>query len=590
MRNRRKVIATGVLLTAAGIGFPYLRAPALILLIGIGFLMLLWIRFANPGRFVGAILGWVFLTDAKADWRTIRRTGASIGSIAVVALAPPGVWVLVTAAGLGLLAGVAARPGVQAVAPRLRVPTVDVDMGDRFAAWRFRKTYPERAVELGWDKDRKGAKDRMRVPALIEARRVDGDWTCVFLSRGDWTPDEWEKQAHALRRSLDGRTVRVSHQGRRVVVQVWTKPLPECGEIQVTEPPRITEDGILIGHDPARREVRWAADDSTAHGLLVGAPGAGKSHLAGVMLLGAAATPGWEGVMLDAKQTHDWTWLTRYGVRVIRQRGEIHEYLAWLEGERNRIEDAGQGAPVTRLVMLDEARLVVGTHKGPDQKQREATIAVAGDLTGLGRSAGIRLVPIIQRPDVEHIGGGYLRDNLTLRVALGRLEGDGIGMVFEGRQVSPEERRELDGTPGRAIVSGLRGGDLDGWLVQVPELAVPHETTAASAAASTSPVTPQDTPEDGDGSARQVMRGRVTQCLVEHGPTLRRTRVAYLLGVEATDSTLRRACQDLIDEGVVRDGRGGRGAVTLTLVAGESTSDPDVVPGQLGLLGDAATV
>jgi hypothetical protein len=577
------LLVAGVALVVAGFGLPVVQPFARLVLIVLAVLMVAWVVLANPGKIVGAIIGWLFLTDARADWRTIRRVLLIFGVVVGVAVAPPVAGHVLLAAGLGLLSGVAARPGVQALAPRVRAPVLEVDLGDRWAAYRFKRSYQQRAAELGWDVNRRGAKDRMAVPALVECRRMEGDWTCVFVSRGDWTPDEWEKQAHALKRSLDGRTVRVSHQGRRVVVQVWTRPLPAPGDLRVTEPPRITADGILVGHDPARREVRWAANDTSAHGLFVGAPGAGKSHLAGLMLLQAAVTPGWEGVMLDAKETRDWEWLAGYGVRVIRSRTEIHEYLAWLEGERQRVESTGR-VEVTRLVMLDEARLILGTHKGKDKAARDESVAVAGDLTGLGRSAGIRFVPIIQRPDVEHIGGGYLRDNLTLRVALGRLEGDGITMAFEGRQVSGEERRLLDGTPGRALVSGLRGGDMDAWLVQVPELAVQR----VGGGASTGPVAaPEPDTDGGDGSPRQVMRGQVVQGLVDLGPVVLRSRLAYHLGVDATNTTFRRACADLAAEGVVREGRGPRNGVTLTLVTENTGRVPHA--GQQVFPVDAAT-
>lgn len=579
MRNRRRLLAAGVGVAVVGFALPYVQPAARVLLIGLVVLVVAWVVLANPGKIVGALIGWVFLTNATADWRTLRRTGGVILTMVGVALVPAWVGDALLAVGAGIVVGVVTRPVAARVAPRLRPPVLDLDLGDWWAAWRFRHGYPKRAAELGWDRDRRGATDRMRVPALIEARRAGGDWTVVFLSRGDWTPEEWEKQAYALSRSLDGRTVRVSHQGRRVVVRVWTRPLPGVGDMRVTDIPRVTDGGILLGYDAGRGEVRWAADDSTAHGLLVGAPGAGKSHLAGLMLAQAGVTPGWEGVMLDAKGTRDWLWLERYGVRVIRCRQEIHAYLRELEQERQRVEDAGR-VDVVRLVVLDEARLILGTHKGKDRAEREESVAVVGDLTGLGRSAGIRFVAIIQRPDVEHVGGGYLRDNLTLRIALGRLEGDGVHMIFEGRQVSPEERRLLDGTPGRALVSGVKGGEMDAWPVQVPELAVDRRGGGVVPAGPEPPlVTPDD---DGDEGWTVERMEAAVLAAVAPGVTCRRTQVAYTVGVAPTHGTFRRAVGNLVDRGDLTEGRGPRGAVTVT----NPTAGPVPAPvaGQLRLV------
>jgi hypothetical protein len=514
---------------------------------------------------VGSIAVYLLLSRRdQVDWKALRRVGSWYLLGVFVALAPASVSRAAVALGAGLVAGMVVRARVLPAAARsVRIPGVDLD---RVAAWWFRKRYQRRARELGWDKNRRGARDRMAVPALVEARRRDGDWTFVFLSRGDWTPEEWEKQAYALSRDLDGRSVRLTHEGRRVIVQVWTRELPGVGELKVTEPPRITPDGILLGHDSARREVRWAADDQSAHQLIVGVPGGGKSHLAGLELLQAAATSGWEAELLDAKETTLWLWLQRYGVKVLNRRGDIHKRLAWLEGERQRIEHAGETGEVRRLVVLDEARLILGTHKGADLKQRQETIGVVGDLTGLGRSAGIRMVVMIQRPDVEHVGGGYLRDNIPCRAGLGRLHADGADMAFDGYTVHPQELRGLNGFAGRGLVAGLRGGQTDAFLIQVPELAVPHERGGGAGDASPAgPVTPAPgAPLVGDtGDWTVPMMVAAIERVVPPGEERRRTFIAREVGVPSTHQTLRRAVDLLEAERGWSTGTGPRGAVTV---------------------------
>lgn len=543
------LLAVAGLVTAGLVGpvvQPYARV-ALLVVLG---LLVLGVLVARPSRFVGGLVAFLFLTDTRVDWRTLRRTLLVVAGLGVVAFLPHRWWVLTTAAGVGMLGGAAVRRFGRVPAGMRRLPTLPAAPSlEWWGAARFRLRYRMVAAELGWDRDRKGSsRDRRQVPGLAEARLRDGVWTVVLVSRGDWGPDRWEREAWALARILGGRSVRWRMDGLRVVIQVHTRDLPAPGEITVTEPPRCTGAGLLVGHDAARRPVHWAADDTSPHLLGVGSTGGGKSTLAALLLVQAACSEGWEAVMLDCKETRSWEWLRAWGVVVIRRRPEIHGYLRGLEAERRRIEDAG-GDSVRRLVVVDEARLVLGTHAGQDRDQRRETIGVVGDLTSLGRSAGYRIVPLIQRPDVEHVGGGFLRDNLPARVALGRLEPDGAAMVFAGRTTSPEELALLDGTPGRALVSGLRGGDSDVNPLQVPRLTLPHREAPAA------PVPVQLTLDD-----------RVAAAVPEAGAP--RADVARQVGVDPKGGDLRRAVARLVRAGVLVEGRDARGRVVLSRGAG----------------------
>lgn len=419
--------------------------------------------------------GWLFLSkQATVDWRTLGRSLVVITGVCAVAIAPTWVWGLLLTAAAGLLAGSVA------VAQSWRVPHGHpAQILSRLPAPRtmsrearqFRRRYPEIARELGWDKSRRNADDRQAIPKLVSVDLTAGVWTMTFISRGDWDRTDWETQAHAMRRHLSGTFVHATHDAPRVTLSIMTMPLPAMGDHVITAVQPITTDGILLGHDAAGREVRWAADHRSPHGVVSGATGAGKSFLAALALLQAAATEGWQAVMLDAKETHDWDWMRAHGIRVIREEKKIRSFLGWLEKERKRIEDTGE-KEVTRLVVLDEARRIVGVRRGPKKTTNEISAEVVNDLTSLGRSAGIRLWVMTQRPDVDEIGGGFLRNNLTLRVAMGRMGSSGRLMLFDDRLVSDQELEVLDGTAGRAIASGLRGGDVDGTAFQVPMLRI----------------------------------------------------------------------------------------------------------------------
>lgn len=584
-RPARLAGGVGVLLIAAGWVAPSLRMWAALGLLGCFVLFLIVgkiIGFRAVAKMVVGLIGTVWLTKQLAvDWRAVGWTVVGLVVLVAVAAAPQALWLIVVIGGLGLIGGVSAGVSIRALQASgrlrdLRVPVVSEDVSDARAARRFRKSYAGGrhpiAHELSWDRDRKGATDRQQIPHLVEARLNRGTWTLVFIARGDWDEAKWETEAHAMRRRLDGRSVHVSHQGRRTVLTIHTADLPKPGEITIREVPRITDRGILLGHDAARREIRWEASEAVPHGLVVGATGGGKTVLCSSALLQAAATPGWEAVLLDGKQTIKWLWLERYGVRVIRRRDEIHDYLAWLEEDRQRVEELGR-PEVTRLVVLDEARFIIGKRPGKAGKRNAETSTIVGDLTGLGRSAGLRLLLVIQRPDVDEIGGGYTRSNLALRAALGAIDEDGRDMVFKGYTVSPQEVAILDGTPGRMVVAGIAAGDRDGHAVQVPLVDVDSTPPVAGGAEVEEDVPPNVPallpPPGGGGTTRRgELRERILEGLPGDGSAVRLTVFARDLEVPV-DNTLRRAVRDLEAEGAVVTGRGPRGAVTLALpVAG----------------------
>ncbi len=91
------------------------------------------------------------------------------------------------------------------------------------------------------------------------------------------------------------------------------------------------------------------------------------------------------------------------------------------------------------------------------------------DLAVLARSAGIRLLLGVQRPDASLFGGasGNARDNFGTRISLGNLSQDGAMMLWGDSQVG----REIDtSVPGRGVALGNDGSPVDAQMWWTPNV------------------------------------------------------------------------------------------------------------------------
>jgi hypothetical protein len=88
-------------------------------------------------------------------------------------------------------------------------------------------------------------------------------------------------------------------------------------------------------------------------------------------------------------------------------------------------------------------------------------------IASQGRAADVHLAVAIQRADIQLLGpvGGFLRDNLSGRIGLGRLTAEGLAMLFgEGHR---DRLAALTGRPGRALAVGLAAGESQPYGLQV---------------------------------------------------------------------------------------------------------------------------
>lgn len=213
---------------------------------------------------------------------------------------------------------------------------------------------------------------------------------------------------------------------------------------------------LPYGLDERHELVSWAITGSAAkrrptiHTLIIGPTGAGKTSVMrslltaatgqGVWVLGGdpkriELTPfrGWPGVLAVASSAEDLGNLIKATKELMDARYRLIE-----EGTA-QAEDM---APV--LLILDELQFLKGTlNRWWNANKGEGTLAVWGtktgtqhpalgmitEMLGMARSANIRIVEGVQRPDATLFEEGS-RDNLRHRISLNRLSQQGAEMLW----------------------------------------------------------------------------------------------------------------------------------------------------------------
>jgi hypothetical protein len=399
---------------------------------------------------------------------------------------------------------------------------------ERLLAVRVRRRWAETCLALGWDKV---DGDPVRRPEL---RHVDVRGHALRLSwrpRGDQKAAAWPALVDALRRRLGAFSADFREDPKdpgAIVASFGLVPVPDRvdanggGRLAARDPytPEVGQLGRKVSGDDADNlgafalgpragggAAAWAPAE-VPHLLVAGATGGGKGGLLRLLAHRTHAA-GWAVRVLDPKGSGEQRWAHEAGIPVLHDlegqvdllRATAQEVLercrlTWAHGvdRVGALPEALRPAPV--LVILDEAPDVlllrrVLAEKAADELRSEAASLVS-EIAAKGRAAAVHLVLSVQRPTVDVLGqlGGFLRANLAGRVLLGRANSESLEAMFGPGHgdLAPQ----LSGIPGRALVAGLRAGEVEPALCQVawldaadllPEGFAPDEVGALNGAA-----------------------------------------------------------------------------------------------------------
>lgn len=168
--------------------------------------------------------------------------------------------------------------------------------------------------------------------------------------------------------------------------------------------------------------------DKQPHGLIVGGTGSGKTYYS-YYLLNEFAKRGAYLFIVDPKKM-DFSEVKDTGYRVATENADIfkivkdvYTIMEQRSGELSKNKKL-EFCPV--VLYIDEYPSLMASM---DKKQKEDLQSYVSQIVFKGRAARVFIIIGAQRPDANYINGA-MRDNLSLRIALGFMSDDGYKMVF----------------------------------------------------------------------------------------------------------------------------------------------------------------
>ena len=315
------------------------------------------------------------------------------------------------------------------------------------------------------------------------------DPTCVRLIEAHRTPWGWQLVAslsvpatpQSLALSVDG--IAVGFGAQSVVVT----PGQSAREARVEI---VTEDLAPAATTPVARrlavsrygDVLWNPD-TAPHLLVAGATGSGKSNAIEHFILSLCVdkTP-WRFVLVDLKGVTfgplagsgrvtdvaiDPASATAVLERVV---GEVYRRRDLLLGAQvSHWRQVAAFLPSPIVVVVDEVtELLTAGVPSEEARERRARLetlrTMLATVARLGRFVGVHLVLGMQRPDAAVLGGGELRDNMSVRLALGAMSADGLAMMFG----SSARHLSMPSEPGHGYIAGVRPADVAPMECRIP--------------------------------------------------------------------------------------------------------------------------
>lgn len=236
----------------------------------------------------------------------------------------------------------------------------------------------------------------------------------------------------------------------------------------------------------ADRIMYWDVSTSSnkPHCLIVGPTGGGKTSVIRTLLT-EAARRGIPFVGVDPKMI-ELDGLEGYpgcgaiiydAVRAAMFVRALHTEMMARNAYIHQMKIEGSQLPLM-IAVLDEFFILsgkwqrlakTGDEETRDQLKELDPLGAWADLAVLARSAGIRLLLGVQRPDASLFGGasGNARDNFGTRISLGNLSQDGALMMWGDSTVG----REVDtSVKGRGIALGDDGNPVDAQMWWTPNV------------------------------------------------------------------------------------------------------------------------
>lgn len=176
----------------------------------------------------------------------------------------------------------------------------------------------------------------------------------------------------------------------------------------------------------------------TPHALIVGGTGSGKSYFM-FYLIKEIMRKGYGLRIVDPKIS-DLTKLKHVSVNnlVVYEKADVinllddvtlemdNRYKKMLETSDNFGEDYVAYGMQPFFLVFDELLAFIATC---DNKEKKEVMAKLTNIIVKGRQSGVFVILATQRPDADVIDG-KIRDQLALRVALGKMSGEGYKMIF----------------------------------------------------------------------------------------------------------------------------------------------------------------
>ena len=187
---------------------------------------------------------------------------------------------------------------------------------------------------------------------------------------------------------------------------------------------------------------------TTAHTLLAGVIGTGKSSTLHAILMHALQSPDWRVALIDPKRVELSTYRNHPHVFDIAK--ELHEAFLVIEKIEQEMhsrygvmQDEGviffknlNNPPPAILLVVDELYAILAPEKikndeGKKHDEYHAKIAILIDsIARLGRSAGIHMVLVTQRPDANLLPS-EIRSNIDARIAMGRMDSIPSNLILD---------------------------------------------------------------------------------------------------------------------------------------------------------------